>query len=90
MVKNTEKDSQKIFAKGLNSTKGTAGSGELYVSNTSNEGLLKTLKDAFEKISAVLNIARYEGNNATTQQEATDAITEVIKQLDNISIIANS
>jgi hypothetical protein len=52
--------------------------------------LKQITKDAFEKISAVLNIARYEGNNATTQQEATDAITEVIKQLDNISIIANS
>jgi hypothetical protein len=74
----------------LKSTKGDAGSGELYVSNTSNNGLLKTLKDAFEKISSVLKIARYEGDNKDTQDAATTAISEVVKQLDNISIIANS
>ena len=89
MVKNTE-SGQKIFAKGLSATKGNNGSGELYVSNTTNVGLLKTLKDAFQKISDVLNIARYEGNNAATQEAATKAITNVINELDNISIIANS
>ena len=89
MIQNTS-NGQQIYAKGLKKTKGTSGSGELYVSNTSNEGLLKTLKDAFEKISSVLNIAKYEGSNAATQEAATTAITNVINELDKISIIANS
>lgn len=89
MIKNTSKG-QQIYAKGLNKTKGTPGSGELYISNTSNEGLLKTLKDAFIKISDVLNIAKYEGNDAEAQTAATTAINNAISELDKISIIANS
>lgn len=89
MIKNTS-EGQQIYAKGLNKTKGTPGSGELYISNTSNEGLLKTLKDAFIKISDVLNIAKYEGNDAEAQTAATTAINNAISELDKISIIANS
>ena len=90
MVENSGSE-QKIYAKGLQATKPTiTDNGELYISNTSNEGLLKTLKDAFAKISAVLSIAKYEGIDAVVQKEATDAIASVIEELDNTSIVANS
>ena len=89
IVKNTS-NGQKIYAKGLSTTKGTAGSGELYVSKASNEGLVKSLYDGFGAISEVLQYCRYEGNNASAQKNAKTACDNIRNALAAISIIANS
>ena len=82
---------QKIYAKGLSTAKGsTAGSGELYISNYSNEGLIKTLYDGFAAISEVLEKCKYEGSNANAQTNAKNACTNIRTALSQISIIANT
>ena len=90
MVDNTG-SMQKIYVKGLSTTKGsTAGSGELYISNYSNEGLVKTLYDGFAAISEVLEKCKYEGSNAKAQENAKNACTDIRTALSQISIIANT
>ena len=90
MVDNTG-STQKIYVKGLSTTKGsTAGSGELYISNYSNEGLVKTLYDGFAAISEVLEKCKYEGSNAKAQENAKNACTDIRTALSQISIIANT
>ena len=90
MVDNTG-SMQKIYAKGLGTTKGsTAGSGELYISNYTNEGLVKTLYDGFAAISEVLEKCKYEGSNANAQTNAKNACTNIRTALSQISIIANT
>lgn len=83
-------DGQRVYVKGLGSQKGTDGSGELYVTNIHNDGLIKTLYDGFAKISEVLEKCRYEGSNDKAQAEAKQACDDIRTQLSNISIIANS
>lgn len=90
MVDNTG-SMQKIYAKGLGTTKGsTAGSGELYISNYTNAGLVKTLYDGFAAISEVLEKCKYEGSNAKAQENAKNACTDIRTALSQISIIANT
>lgn len=89
VVKNTS-NGQKIYAKGLSATKGTAGSGELYISNSSNAGLVKTLKESFETLKTFFNTIRYEGSNKTAREAASSAIDSITSALDGISIVANS
>lgn len=89
IVKNTS-TGQKIYAKGLSATKGTAGSGELYISNSSNDGLVKTLKDSFNTLKKFFNTIRYEGSNSTAREAASTAIDNITSALDGISIVANS
>ena len=82
---------QKIYAKGLQATKpDSTGNGELYVSNTSNEGLVKALYDGFAYISEVLQYCRYEGNNTSAQTNAKTACDNIRNALAAISIIANT
>lgn len=82
---------QKIYAKGLSTTKGsTAGSGELYISNYSNAGLIKTLYDGFAAISEVLEHCKYEGSNSKAQDNAKNACDNIRSALSQISIIANT
>ena len=90
MVDNTG-STQKIYAKGLSATKGsTAGSGELYVSNYTNAGLIKTLYEGFAAISEVLEHCKYEGSNTKAQENAKNACTDIRTALAQISIIANT
>ena len=90
MIDNTG-STQKIYAKGLSANKpSTSGTGELYISNKNNNGLVKTLVTAMTKIKECLATAKYDGSNAVAQDHATNALNAVISELNNISIIANS
>ena len=84
-VQNTS-TGQQIYAKGLGTTKGTSGSGELYVS--------KNFVDAFKALCDELNKffqkVRTVGNNSTNADECVKKVTAVKNMLDATSIIANS
>lgn len=85
MVQNTDKG-QKIFAKGLNTERGTDGSGELYVTSdfiNAFTSLCNTLKAAFDDV-------RFEGNNGDHSTAIATALQDVIDELGVTSIIANS
>ena len=89
MVQNTS-NGQKICARGLSATKGTDGSGELYISNSNNEGLIKTLKDSFSTLKTFFNTIKYDGSDKTAREAASAAIDNITSALDGISIVANS
>lgn len=85
MVKN-DSSGQKIYAKGLSTTKGTSGSGELYVSHDFIEafkGLCDTLTIAFEDV-------RFVRNNTDHSDAIVAALNNVNSKLSITSIIANS
>ena len=85
-VLNEEGGKQKIFAKGLSNTKGSSGSGELYVSRDfidSFRSLCTTLKTAFEDV-------RFVGANKDHADDIADALEDVNAKLNVTSIIANS
>lgn len=76
--------SQKIHTKGLTTTKGS--NGELYISS----GFINAFNDSLTAISDALNIARYEGKNATIQANATAKIAAAKSQLTETALIASS
>lgn len=84
-VKNAA-NGQKIFAKGLSTKKGTAGSGELYVSSD--------FIDAFKQLCDALNeffpMARTIGNNSTNADKCIEKVKAVKEKLEATSLIANS
>lgn len=77
---------QKIYAKGLATTKGTSGSGELYVS--------KDFIDAFKDLCSTLYTAfgdvRFVGSNKDHTSDIQTALNNVKSKLDVTSIMASS
>ncbi len=77
---------QKIYAKGLSQTKGTAGSGELYISDnllSAFDTLISTLKNIVDGVRSVGN----NNSNSTTWKTQLDNVNALIKES---GIIANS
>ena len=78
--------SQKIYAKGLATTKGTSGSGELYVS----QSFIDAFKALCDELNKFFPKVRMVGNNETNALECQEKVTAVRNMLDATSIIANS
>ena len=78
--------SQKIYAKGLATTKGTSGSGELYVS----QSFIDAFKALCDELNKFFPKVRMVGNNETNALECQKKVTAVRNMLDATSIIANS
>ena len=85
MVQNTS-TGQKIYAKGLATAKGTAGSGELYVS----QGFIDAFKALCDALNQFFPKVRTVGGNETNALECVKKVTAVKNMLDATSIIANS
>ena len=85
MVQNTS-TGQKIYAKGLATTKGTSGSGELYVS----QSFIDAFKALCDELNEFFPKVRMVGNNNTNADECVKKVTAVRNMLDATSIIANS
>ena len=76
----------KVLAKGLATTKGTADSGELYVSGNIIEAfkaLCNTLATAFQDV-------RFQGNNKDHSADIVSALNNVVSKLNDTSLIATS
>ncbi len=84
-VQNTD-NGQKIYARGLAPEKGTADSGELYVSSNFIEAfkaLCNTLATAFQDV-------RFQGNNKDHSADIVSALNNVVSKLNDTSLIATS
>lgn len=85
MVRNNS-NGQQIFAKGLSTTKGTSGSGELYVS----KDFIDAFKALCDELNAFFPSVRTVGNNSTNADKCIEKVTNVKNKIDATSIIANS
>lgn len=77
---------QKIYAKGLSQTKGEAGSGELYVSDS----FITAFKDFLEYMQTWVADVRSIGSNETKANTMIKHCETVMSQLTDTSLIANS
>lgn len=77
---------QKIFAKGLSNRKGTAGSGELYVSDS----FLNNFKDFLDELNSIFEDVRFVGNNKEYALNIAAKISTLKASIDESAIIASS
>ena len=79
-------DGQKIYAKGLSTAKGTAGSGELYVS----QSFINAFKDFLDYMKIWVNDVRSVGSNYDKAEEVKAWCDKVKSAINDSSLISNS
>lgn len=84
-VQNTS-DGQEIYAKGLGTTKDTANSGKLYVS----QDFINAFKNLCSTLYTAFGDVRFVGNNKDHTSDIQTALNNVKMTLDTTSIIASS
>ncbi len=85
MVQNTD-NGQKIYAKGLSTTKGTSGSGELYVSSS----FIEAFKSFLDYMKVWVEDVRSVGSNAEKAEKMKGWCDTVKTNLNDSSLISNS
>ncbi len=84
-VQNTD-DGQKIYARGLAPEKGTADSGELYVSSN----FIEAFKDLCNALKELFPLLRTVGNNETNADVCTQKVETLLNNLEDTNLIASS